>query len=115
MGINTHFYTVYGVYLDEFDESLNERYKDLYDEIGKAGDIDIIIDGMGGDYMIFGKILFNSGDQRWGDVYDAFKIIDLDSLDDHKRIVTEAFIKYFPDHVDIINQEWKLMTLMHLT
>lgn len=114
MGINTHYYTVYGVKID-FDDEFNEHMHEdnLYDIVKQSEYLDIISDGMSGEYMIIGKILFDSGDLRWGDVQDTFVEINPAWLKSYKVQATEEFMNYFPSYGYMLDNEWKLMTLVH--
>ncbi len=113
MGINTHYYTVYGVNIDSYDDELSEVYSDVYDEVKDNKDMAIILDSMSGSYMIFGKILFDSGDLRWGDYKDAHTDIDLNKLSEYKDMCVEQFMNYFPTFGHYMDLEWKLMTFVH--
>lgn len=114
MGINTHYYTVYGVKV-EFNDELNEELhsENLYDIIHDSEQLDIIADGMGAEYMIIGKILFDSGDLRWGDIIDTFVEINIEHLPAMKELATEQFMNHFPSYGYMLDNEWKLMTLVH--
>lgn len=113
MGINTHYYTVYGVKIDSYDDELSEVYSDVYDEVKDNKDMAIILDSMSGSYMIFGKILFDSGDLRWGDYEDVHTDIDLNKLSEYKVMCVEQFMNYFPTFGHYMDLEWKLMTFVH--
>ncbi len=82
MGISTHYYTVLGRKLpwnNDFNDYVEEF--DLWDN-EKHGDrgFDIIIDNMGGEYIIIGKILFDSGDLRWNEFKDQYKEISFENF-----------------------------------
>jgi len=121
MGINTHYYTVYGVYVKSYDDELSEElygegdlYK-LFTDGTLPPDFGLIMDSMSGDYMVFGKILFDSGDLRWNDFKDTFVEIEVDALAEHKAQYIEQFMNYFPSFGYYMDNEWKLMTFMHLS
>lgn len=113
MGINTHYYTVYGVKIDDYDTKFSEAWDEVYDTVKDNTDMAIIADGMGGDYMIFGKILFDSGDLRWNDIEDVHSDIDLNKLPEYKDKCVEQFMNYFPAFGHYMDHEWKLMTFVH--
>ena len=116
MGINTHYYTVYGVKIDEYNEELSDALYgegDLYEIIEECEDLSIITDGMGGNYMIFGKILFDSGDLRYNDIEDTYVEVDLNKLSEYKDKCVEQFMNYFPTFGHYMDHEWKLMTFVH--
>ena len=110
MGISTHYYTIYGIktnYSSEFSEG---SYDDVYNDEDTPF---VLIDGMSGEYMVFGKVLFDSGDLRWGDTKDCYVEIDQSSLPQIEVEYREAFVKKFPDFEHLIEGEFKLMTLVH--
>lgn len=116
MGINTHYYTVYGIVHNHYDEEFSETvYDELYDVVENHEDLDIIMDGMGGDYMIIGKILFDSGDLRWSEIKDTFVKINPNHLKMYQVKATTAFREIFPDNEKLLEGEWQLLTLMHLS
>jgi hypothetical protein len=118
MGINTHYYTFYGVKLvfgplssheenDEFHEALYDR---------ATPDFDSISDGMGGEYLLLGKILFNSGDLRYNDIEDTWVNIPLDKLSEIDVEWRKAFKETFPQWANIIDDKPSiLITFMHLS
>lgn len=118
MGINTHYYTFYGVKLvfgplasrkenDDFHEALHDRATDGFDSVS---------DGMDGEYLLLGKILFDSGDLRWGDVEDTWVNIPLDKLNEIDVEWREAFKETFPERADLIDGKSSiLITFMHLS
>lgn len=48
MGIDTHYYTVYGVQIESYDEEFSEAWDDVYDEVKDNKDMQLIMDGMSG-------------------------------------------------------------------
>jgi hypothetical protein len=85
---------------------------------GKDVECAIIIDGMSGDYMVVGKILFDGGDLRWGDTLDDFVEIDtseesLKSIKDAALVYLEANIEHDSLIAEMKNGEWKLMVFAH--
>lgn len=121
MGISTHYYTVYGVHVDSYDDKLSEvLYEEehrhsLFEDGTLPSDFGLIMDSMGADYMVFGKILFDSGDLRWNDFKDTFVEISLDKLADYKRDYIRKFAEHFTEFDHYLETEWKLMTFMHLS
>lgn len=115
MGINTHYYTVYGKRVDSYDNDLSDALyeTDLYKTVEDHEDLDIIMDGMGGDYMVIGKILFDSGDLRWSEIKDTFVEIDLDALTELKESATQEMKNILPDFVHYLDGDWKIMTFVH--
>ena len=110
MGISTHFYTVWGIYLEWGDDV--EQFVEN-DDIYSCSAPWVLVDGMGGDYIILGKRLFDSGDQRYGECEDSFVEIDINSLPALEQEYKEAFVKKYPDFAHFMNEPFKLMTLSH--
>jgi len=126
MGINTHVYTVYGVRLD-WDDAFYEAYEEveeaLLDEFGwgnpqEAGrQIEAVMDCMGGEYMILGPILYDSGDFRYCEDMNNYQEIGIEGapllvwLD-----YVALFKRLYPSHVHLIEcVEPKLINLIHYT
>lgn len=107
MGISTNYYTIYGIKCD-YDKSFAESYNEVYDDNDTPF---VLIDGMGGDYMIFGVVLFDSGNLRYGDIKDYFVEIEIDSYKEmeYKR----QFNAKFPTFSHLMDAPFKLMTLVH--
>jgi len=109
MGISTHVYTVYGVkhpYSSEFSEA--QEIDDLYKLTSEVA----ISDGMGGEYLIIGKILFDSGDARWESL-SGFVEIDPANLGLAKEEASAKFIEIMPEFAHLLNAPWRLMTFAH--
>jgi hypothetical protein len=119
MGINTHYYTVYGVRVDGHDDELSDALYygegDLHDTVEACPDLDIIMDGYGASYMIIGKILFDSGDLRWSEVKDTFVEIDMSKLTNIRLGAVQEMQKLLPNFSHYLDSEWKIMTFMHLS
>lgn len=114
MGISTNYYTFYGIkheYNAELGEFVEGDYVDAYDDEDLPT---IIIDGMSGKYVILGKILFDSGDLRFGELEESYVEIDLNELDSVEMKYKQSFIKKFPNYSHLVNeQRFKLMTFVH--
>jgi hypothetical protein len=104
---------VYGVKIDTYDNKFSEALGEVYHETKDNKEMALILDGMSGSYMIFGKILFDSGDLRWGDYDDTHADIDLTMLGEYKDKCVEQFMNYFPSFGHYMDHEWKLMTFVH--
>jgi len=118
VGINTHYYTVYGVRINSYDDELSETMYgegDMYETVNKSTDLDIITDGMGGEYMVFGKILFDSGDLRWSEIKDTFVEIDTSQLTNIRLGAVQEMRRILPNFAHYLDGEWKIMTFMHLS
>ena len=110
MGVSTNFYTMFGVRTE-----WESTFADVYDEIYNDNDVPfVLMDSMGGEYFIFGEILFNSGDMRWGfEKGDVFKEIDTNALHELEIAYRKKFITKFPQFALLIDQPFKLMTFAH--
>jgi hypothetical protein len=118
MGINTHYYTVYGRRINGYDDNLSEAMYgegDMYKTVQNSSDLDIITDGMCGEYMVFGKVLFDSGDLRWNDFKDTFVEIDTSHLTNIRLGAVQEMQKLLPNFAHYLDGEWKIMTFMHLS
>ena len=112
MGIDIHTYGIYGVRIDYYDSDFSEAYDDLYDTCP----LDIIMDGMGGDYMVFGKILFNSGNFRYGaDDGDDLTLIatDPETLANIEKEYKLEFTTWFPKFYTHMDKPFQLMMFTH--
>jgi hypothetical protein len=118
MGINTHYYTVYGKRINSYDDELSEALYgkgDLYETVEENEQLDIIMDGMGGNYMVVGKILFDSGDLRWNKIKDTFVTVDLSKLTDIRLGAVQEMQRLLPEFSHYLDGEWAIMTFMHLS
>jgi hypothetical protein len=110
MGINTHYYTIYGV-KTEYNGEFGEAYDDVYHDADKPF---VLIDGYSGEYMILGAVLFDSGDLRWGEIEDVYVEIDLDKLHELEHKYRKQFAAKFPEFDEaMLKEPFKLMTLVH--
>jgi hypothetical protein len=109
MGVSQNVYTVYGVKVD-YDNSLSDlMYEgDQYAEFEKI----VIADGMGGEYMVIGAILFDSGDARW-EPMEGFAEIDITDLPGKQAEVREQFTRLAEPYARLLDAPWKLMTFVH--
>lgn len=119
MGINVHYYAYYGIKLEFTDKQTKtfEELSELFDEVtGVAEDASemMLFDGYGGEYIIVGKMLFDSGDLRYNDIEDTFKSIPLDSLPQIETEYRAKFAKYFPEFKHLIDgKKFELMVFVH--
>ena len=118
MGINTHYYTMYGIHRPYSDAISDKLYEtDLYEKFEKKGDCAIIMDGMCGEYMVIGKILFDSGDLRWSEEEDTWMEIfpTPKVLKGYKELAIEIFKEHFPEEefAEMVTGTWKIITFAH--
>lgn len=110
MGIDTRVYVVCGVKVNDYDTDFSKAYDDVYDSCP----IDIVLDGMCGDYMVFGKILYESGNFRYDcDDNNEDKVIDITNLADIEKEYKLEFERLFPKFKHYVEQPFKLMTFTH--
>jgi hypothetical protein len=115
MGIDTHFYTIYGVKMpwnDEFHEAY--EYGEVYDGRDTPW---VLLDSMSGEYMIFGQLLFDSGNMRWGfEDGQQYAESSLDNLEGIAVYYCRNFAQKFPKFQDLIKPEdFKIMSLVHFS
>jgi hypothetical protein len=109
MGIDVHVYTIYGV-KTEWNDALVDDLDDVYEKCP----LDIVLDGMGGNYMVLGKQLFGSPNFRWNDGDgDAFTEITIEQLSEIEAEYRQEFAKWFPAHVELLNQPFKILSFTH--
>lgn len=113
MGVSMNVYTAYGVKI-EYDNELSDKYYDKWVDENYLP-IDIIFDSMGGKYIIIGKILFDSGDERYGwEGGDDFKIINFEEFDKIKQNVLKEFEIAFPDFIHLLkDKKFELFTFKY--
>lgn len=113
MGISTHFYTIWGIRLALDDDTASFVTLVDNDNFYSADSSWALVDGMGGKYVILGKCLFDSGDQRYGECNDSFVEIDMNSLPALEQEYKDAFIKKYPHFAHFMDAPFRLMTLAH--
>jgi hypothetical protein len=123
MGINMHVYTVYGVRLgwnNEFYEEYESIEEALIDEFGWGNpvpadrQIEAVIDGMMGEYIILGQKIYDSGDFRYCDGMNNYQEIDPRNLLNLELEYKEQFARLYPDHVHLLEcKDFKLINLIH--
>ena len=109
MGVSTNVCTYYGIEIP-----YNQEFADAYDKVYENCPVDVLIDGMGGDYIVLGKKLFDSGDFRWGmEDGDAFKEIDTNDFGRIERDYKLAFILCFPQFNELMIPKFKILAFTH--
>jgi hypothetical protein len=111
MGINTHVYTYWGV-RTEYNRDLSEDFEEVYDELDNT---QYLFDAMSCEYMVFGNRLYDSGDNRWGEMNNSNEIeINDELLNEMKASFMTEFKEKFPTHYDwLAEKPWKLVSLVH--
>ena len=110
MGISTHVYAILGVKIP-WDDEFNAAHELVYDDPDVP---DLIFDGMGGEYTVLGKILFDSGDFRWGfEKGDVWKTLDLSQFAEMEQDYRAAFARKFPEFTHLLSQPFELHVFLH--
>lgn len=122
MGINTNIYTIWGI-KTEWNDSFNDAYEEieeqLVDEFGygkpqpRGSQVEVVMDSMCCKYMIFGSILYDSGDMRYWDDMNNYQEIDLNDFTEQEKEYKEEFKKLYPDHYHIVDKPFKLINVIH--
>jgi len=119
MGINTHYYTFFGVklpfYLNGKNDKASEEFHDELYEKASSG-FDHISDGMDAEYLLLGKKLFDSGDLRWSEIEDTWVDIKLDKLPEIDVEWRNSFREEFPNYAYLIEDvPSRLITFVHFS
>lgn len=123
MGINTHVYSYWGVRTE-----WNRDFYDAYEEVEEANvdqygynkepahaQVEVLVDGMSGEYMVFGVRLYDSGDARWGEMVNSNEVeISQKILDDMREEYMTQFKRLYPDQYEwLAAKPWRLVNLVH--
>jgi hypothetical protein len=109
MGIDTHYYTMHGV-KTEWNDDFAQAYDEVYDDNDTPF---VLLESICGEYMIFGNVLYDSGNLRWGDMEDTFVEIDIQKLGELELKYRKEFIAKFPEFEKFMYEPFKLMTFVH--
>ena len=115
MGINIHVYSYWGV-RTEWNSAIHDAYEELYDQdVEPDNDVEILMDGMSGEYMVFGVRLYDSGDSRWGEMVNSNEVeINDEVLATMKNNYMENFKQLYPNQYEwLAEKPWKLVNLVH--
>jgi hypothetical protein len=123
MGINTHCYCYWGVktiWSEEFSDANEEMYEATVAKHGHGkpfpadSEVDYMSDDMGGEYMVFGVQLWDSGDARWGEMVNETQTeINGEILETWRAEYIEHFKSLHPDLVHLVDVPWKLINFVH--
>ena len=113
MGINVNVYSYWGV-RTEWHEGVSDRMDEVYDIDGNES-VDILADWYSCEYMVFGVQLYDSGDSRWGEMYNSNEVeITQDKLDQMRFDYMEQFKRQYPDYYEwLAAKPWRLVNLVH--
>ena len=116
MGINIHVYSYWGV-RTEWSKAVSDRWNELDSEhdIDPKDDVEILMDGMGGVYMVFGVRLYDSGDARWGEMVNSNEVEINDAiLEQMQSEYMNKFKQLYPDQYEwLAAKPWRLVNLVH--
>ena len=123
MGIDIKLYTYYGIrcdWNDDFYDAYDEVESQLIKEFGYKGpypserNINLLLDGMCGEYIIFGIELYDSGNMRFWDNINNFEEINISNLKNSENEYREKFKKIYPNHYHLIEDKpFVLMNIIH--
>lgn len=67
------------------------------------------------EYMVFGVQLYDSGDDRWGEMNNSNEVeISQEILDRMRKEYMEQFKLRYPDQYDwLAEKPWRLVNLVH--
>jgi len=123
MGINVHVYSYWGVRTE-----WNKEFYDAYEAVEEANidtygynkapadaQVEVLMDGMGGEYMVFGVELYDSGDGRWGEMVNSNEVeINQTILDDMREAYMTKFKRLYPNQYEwLAAKPWRLVNLVH--
>lgn len=115
MGININCYSYWGV-RTEWSEAVSDRWNDLDEQdISPVNDVEILMDGMSGEYMVFGVRLYDSGDSRWGEMINSNEVEVNDAiLETMRSEYMNKFKQLYPDQYEwLAAKPWRLVNLVH--
>lgn len=110
MGVSTNWYTLIGV-KHNFDDKFTEAWDNVYSDEDTPY---VLIDCMSGEYMIFGEVLFDSGDYRYGfEDGDSYKEYSLEEISEKEKNYKESFVRKFPEFAHLVNVQFKVISVAH--
>lgn len=115
MGINIHVYSYWGV-RTEYNNDVSDRWHELDEQdISPVNDVEILMDGMSGEYMVFGVQLYDSGDSRWGEMINSNEVEINDAiLETIRSEYMNKFKQLYPDQYEwLAAKPWRLVNLVH--
>ena len=110
MGINLNVITMYGVRIpwnDDLRDDLEDDYEDDYK-------IECVVDGMTGDWIYLGNILYDSGDFRYFENMNDFQESEVWDLGNKRVEWMNKFRKLYPQHEHLVlSERWKLLNFIY--
>lgn len=105
MGIDVSAYAVYGIKIDYDDE-----FSDAYNDTDEPKDFSVIFDGMFGEYIVIGHVLFAA----YLDEDAEFTEINVNDLKKYDEEIRTEFMKKFPNHYHLIDgKQFKLFAFVY--
>lgn len=112
MGVSTNFLVYYGIRL-KWNDAFSEAYDDAYDK-NEGIRIDVVFDGMGGEYIILGHKLYDSGDYRYGFERGTgdtnYHVSLLKVVEDDYKV---KFTQQFPDFAHLVADDFQVISFVH--
>lgn len=109
MGINIKVYSVFGIKID-WNDDLVEKYEKVYDD----ADTTMILDVMGGHYIVLGTILYQSSDFRYNDLEgDIMTSTSIENMQATEKKYRDDFEKKLPQFYHLLNEPFQVITFTH--
>ena len=88
-----------------------------YNKAPAGTQIDVLMDGMSGEYMVFGERLYDSGDARWGEMVNSNEVeISQEILDRMRADYMTEFKRLYPNQYEwLAAKPWRLVNLVHFS
>jgi hypothetical protein len=103
MGVDTTYYTMHGVVID--DEEFIDKFMNDHDSI----EVEHVYDGMCGTYIVFGEIL------AVHDIYTNMREIDIQSLAERREKYIKVFVEEYPDLAWVMEKPFKIISFVHFS
>ena len=113
MGVDTYFMTMYGVktdWTDEFSDAYEDAYSDSDDNGARLPHV--VMDGMMGEYVVFGVSLLETESMRW-EAPSGFVEVDINDLDKDREAYIKHFTETFPAFAHLVDKPWKVISFVH--
>ena len=113
MGVSTNIYGYYGVKI-AWDDELWDIF-DSMEMSDRGNDIpEYLADCMGGEYILLGNRLYDSGDYRYYfEEGEQYKEIDVSMFEQMETTYKTKFRELFPQFSHYMGQPFRLIMLFH--
>ena len=113
MGVSTNFMMVWGIKMP-WNKELADFYEEKYPESSQGPWL--LFDGMGGEYILAGVKLWDSGDARWGfEDGDGHKVLDPRTFPAWEKAYKEHFQREYPQFSYLMFPDFQLHALAHFS